>query len=134
MSLFVSENNTTFNTINTREFPDITVRERLKRIEIAGYSRMTNPVDYYQGLLYMLENNFRAFGNTLIIDFRLEYINTASMKWLFQMITSFQPLALSGLVEINWYYEEDDEIILETGEILGSKLKIPFYLKELSKP
>jgi len=128
MTWFVTAHDTT---INTREFPGVKVKERLKKVEIAGFSRMVNPANYYDGLRKMLENNFYAFGRTLIIDFRLEYINTSSMKWLFQMITSFQATALSGLVEINWYYEEDDEIILETGEILRSLVKIPFHLKQI---
>ena len=128
MTWFVSAHDTT---INAREFPGVKVKERLKKIEISGFSRMVNPADYYEGLRKMIENNFLAFGKTLILDFRLEYINTSSMKWLFQMITSFQTTALSGLAEINWYYEEDDEIILETGEILRSLVKIPFHLKRI---
>jgi|WetSurMetagenome_2_1015567.scaffolds.fasta_scaffold807304_1 hypothetical protein len=129
MGLFVTGNKSI---TEIREFPGITVRERLKKVEITGYSRMTNTAEYYEDLLKILENHFHTFKKTLIIDFRFEYINTSSTKWLFQMLTSFQELvANKGLIEINWYYEEDDETIFETGEILSSVLKIPFHLKQI---
>jgi hypothetical protein len=129
MDRFISGNKTV---INTREFPGIMVKERLKKIEISGYSRMTNTFEYYENLLKMLESHFYSFKKTLIIDFRFEYLNTSSTKWLFQMLTSFQNSVLAkGLVEINWYYEEDDETIQETGDILKSLLKIPFHLKQV---
>jgi hypothetical protein len=115
-----------------REFPGVKVKERLKKVEISGCSRMTNPAEYYEDLLKILESNYLSFKKTLILDFRFEYINTASTKWLFQMLTAFQKIVLKeGLVEINWYYEEDDETIQETGDILQSILKVPFYLKEI---
>jgi hypothetical protein len=115
-----------------REYPGVKVKERLKKIEIVGCSRMANPAEYYDDLLKILEDHFHSFNKTLIIDFRFEYINTASTKWLFQVLSSFQNLVLSkGMVEINWFYEEDDETIQETGDILRSILKIPFYLKEI---
>jgi hypothetical protein len=114
-----------------REFPEIKIRERLKKIEISGYSRMTNPAEFYEDLLKMLDAYFITFKKTLIIDFRFEYINTASSKWLFETLSAFQKIVLAqGLVEINWYYE-DDETIQETGEIYMSLLKIPFRLRQL---
>ncbi len=127
MGWFVSENKTV---TTLHEYPCIVVKERLKKIEISGFSRMADPSEYYNDLLQTLENGFHAFRKTLIIDFRFEYINTASTKWIYQMLVSFQDKYLDkGLIEINWYYDEDDETIQETGEIFRSALKIPFHLK-----
>jgi hypothetical protein len=129
MGWFVSGNK-----INTDvlEFPSIQVKDRLKKIEISGFSRMTNPAEYYDQIIQLLESTYNQFKKTLIIDFRFEYINTASTKWIYQMLVSLQTLIRNeGLIEINWYYEEDDETIQETGEIFRSTLKIPFHLKEI---
>ncbi len=129
MGWFVSGNKTSTAVL---EFPSIQVKDRLKKVEISGFSRMTNPAEYYDQLLQLLENNYLEFKKTLIIDFHFEYINTASTKWIYQMLVSLQEIVMAeGLVEINWYYEEDDETILETGDIFRSTLKIPFHLKEI---
>ena len=91
---------------------------------------MTNPAEYYEDLLKTLENGFHVFKKTLIIDFHFEYLNTASTKWIYQMLLSLQEKQKAkGLIEINWYYDEDDETIQETGEIFRSTLKVPFHLK-----
>jgi hypothetical protein len=127
MGWFVSGNKTSTDVL---EFPVIQVKDRLKKIEISGYSRMTNPSEYYDQMIQLLENYYAQFKKTLIIDFRFEYINTASTKWIYQMLVTLQQTVRSeGIVEINWYYEEDDETIQETGEVFRSTLKLPFHLK-----
>jgi hypothetical protein len=128
MGWFVFENKTNTDIL---EYPTIQVRDRLKKIEISGYSRMTNPSEYYDQILQFFENYYIQFRKTLIIDFHFEYINTASTKWIYQMLVGLeQKVKNEGIVEINWYYEEDDETIQETGEVFRSTLKIPFHLKE----
>jgi hypothetical protein len=48
------------------------------------------------------------------------------------MLSYLQSLASSGgIVEVTWFYEEDDEIIEEAGEVLQSLLSSPFHLKEI---
>jgi hypothetical protein len=111
--------------------PSIVIKERLKKIEISGKSRMTDPGQFYTELMQIFENNFSAFKKTLIVEFRFEYINTGSSKWLYHILGSLQNLLTNGgMIEIYWYYEEDDEVIFEAGEVLQSILKIPFHMVE----
>ena len=114
-----------------REMPEIVVRERLKKIIISGKSRMPDPGEFYEDFKCKIENYFAEFGNTLFIEFRLEYINSGSSKWLYHVLTYMQSIARRGVMEITWYFEEDDEVMEEAGEILQSVLQIPFHLKEL---
>jgi hypothetical protein len=111
--------------------PTITIKERLKKIEISGKSRMADPAHFYNELMQIFETNFNAFKKTLIIEFKFEYINTGSSKWLFHVLTGLQSLlANGGMIEIYWYYEDDDEVIFEAGEVLQTVLKIPFHMCE----
>lgn len=127
MGWFVSEKKMKVVVQNT---PKIFVKERLKKVEISGRSRMTDPGIFYEELQTTLETCFSSFQHTLILDFYFEYINTGSSKWLYHMLTHMQSLSdKGGLLEANWYYEEDDEIIQETGEVLESLLSFPFHLK-----
>jgi hypothetical protein len=129
MGLFVSDSKTK---VNINDTPVVLVRARLKKVVISGKSRMTDPVNFYNELFKTLENYFISFKKTLIIEFKFEYINTGSSKWLYHILCQLQNLKLNGgMIEIYWYYEEDDEIIFEAGEVLQSILNIPFNLREL---
>ncbi len=129
MGWFVSGNKTK---VIAQDAPIVLVKERLKKVEISGHSRMTDPRGFYENLEDTIESYYYSFHNTLLLDFRFEYINTGSSKLLYHMLTHLQLLAdKGGIVEINWYYEEDDEIIQEAGEVLESLLSIPFHMKEI---
>jgi hypothetical protein len=128
MGFFVSDNKTK---VIVDDTPIITIKPRYKKVVIAGKSRMSDPGKFYNELHSSLENYFTSFKKTLIIEFRFEYINTGSSKWLYYILGHLQNLKSNGgMIEVYWYYEEDDEIILEAGEVLQSVLKIPFHICE----
>jgi hypothetical protein len=128
MGLFVTPKNAS---TEIRYNPAFFVKDRLKKVEISGRSRMTDPGMFYEDLQKTLEFYFYKFRKTLIIDFKFDYLSSGSSKWLFHILRSMQNLAeKEGLLEINWYYEGDDDLILEAGEVLKSLLKIPFHIKE----
>jgi hypothetical protein len=113
--------------------PRIELKKKLKKVHISGVSRMPDPGEFYNNFTETLENYFIEFNRTLFIEFNLEYINTGSTKWLFFSLNHLQSLLLNGgLIEITWHYEEDDESIEETGEVLKSQLAIPFTLKPVA--
>jgi hypothetical protein len=60
----------------------------------------------------------------VIIPF--EYLNSLSTKILFSLLKMLSQVILhSGKLGIQWYYEEDDEDILERGQFISSSLNIP---------
>ncbi|MBA7521283.1 hypothetical protein ES705_13388 [subsurface metagenome] len=129
MAWFVSGNKTK---VLAQNSPTVTIKERLKKVEISGRSRMADPSEFYEELQRKLISCYYSFNNTLILDFNFEYINTGSSKWLYHILIHLQSLAKQGgLLEINWYYEEDDEVIQEAGEVFESVLTIPFHMKIL---
>ncbi len=115
-----------------QDTPNVIIKEKLKKVEISGRSRMTDPCDFYEELQRTLESCYHAFHKTIILDFYLEYINTGSSKLIYHMLAFLQSLAdKGGILEVNWYYEEDDEIIQEAGEVLESLLSVPFHMREI---
>jgi hypothetical protein len=55
-----------------------------------------------------------------------EYLNSSSTKILFSILKMLSQVILySGKLVIQWYYEEDDEDILERGQFISSSLNIP---------
>lgn len=116
-----------------KDVPSITVKSRFKKVEIKGHSRMPDPGEFYEALLDKLEKLFYSYNKTLFIDIQFEYINTGSSKWLYHVLYHLQDLYMKGgLIEVNWYFESDDEIIQEAGELLQSLIALPINLEVIN--
>ncbi len=66
----------------------------------------------------------------------MEYFNTSSSKCILDVFKKLENVFKKNNEEgvtINWYYEEDDEDMLEAGEDYQSILKIPFKMIELEE-
>jgi hypothetical protein len=63
------------------------------------------------------------------LEISLEYINSAGTKYLLYFIRKITHDHLrknTGKFIINWYYNDEDEDILEKGRIFSSDLDVPF--------
>ncbi len=58
--------------------------------------------------------DFLNEGKALTSNFNLNYFNTPTSRYLYVLMREFE--AQNKLVEVNWYYEEEDEDMLETLE------------------
>jgi len=66
------------------------------------------------------------------VNVQLEYFNTSSSKCILDVFKKLEAIHKSGNeVIINWYYEEDDEDMLEAGEDYESIIRIPFKMIEV---
>ena len=115
----------------TVESPAVIIDEEVGLVEIKGNSTMENPVSFYQNLFNHLAKFLEDKDKDLNINFRLEYFNTSSSKWIFQMLKILEGSYKTGKkININWICEEDDEGMLEAGEDYHSLLKMPFHIIE----
>ncbi len=111
--------------------PSVKILGDEHRIVISGQSRLEDPAPFYEELIEVLDKNINDFKTSLSIDFFLSYINSSSSKWLFHILKGIQnKFAGKKLITINWYYDPDDESMLEAGEVFQSLLHIPFNLVE----
>jgi hypothetical protein len=69
----------------------------------------------------------------LLINFKLEYFNTASSKQIFNLIKIFVENPYVKDIQIKWYYEEGDYDSKETGEHFSHLFKIPFEFIEYAE-
>lgn len=100
-------------------------------MKIEGRSIPENPGDFYDELIDWIKEYFKKPKPNTTIDLNLEYVNSGSSKYLLGLFRVIKEESLQGMdVTINWYYEEDDEAILNLGEHYKSSLKIPFNLIE----
>lgn len=103
-------------------------------IEIKGRSIPENSIEFYQPLVDWIENYVNEKVERTLVNIQLEYFNTSSSKCILDV---FKKLELvhkkQENVLVNWYYEEDDEDMLEAGEDYQSIINIPFNMIEIKE-
>lgn len=100
-------------------------------MKIEGRSIPENPGEFYDELIDWIKKYFKEPKPTTTIDLNLEYVNSGSSKYLLGFFRVIKEETKNGRdIIINWYYEEDDEAILNLGEHYKSSLNIPFNLVE----
>ena len=132
-SLFIEE---------TEFTPKVWFRPEYSVFEISGFSRPENVSAFYNPILEYLEQYEKEVldhlsfvsGTLLKIQFRLKYFNSASSKFLLDIINTIIEFEDKGLkLIIEWYYDEGDDTILEAGEDLSDIADIPFhYIEEVN--
>jgi len=66
------------------------------------------------------------------VNVQLEYFNTSSSKCILDVFKKLEAIHKGkNEVIINWYYEEDDEDMLEAGEDYESIIRVPFKMIEI---
>lgn len=98
---------------------------------LKGRSIPENSIEFYKPLINWIEDYSASAPSETVLNVQLEYFNTSSSKCLLDI---FKRLERAGdAVTINWYYEEDDEDMLEAGEDYDAIIDIPFKLIEVEE-
>ncbi len=66
----------------------------------------------------------------LVFNFRFEYYNTSATIYITEIINLMEKLSLSAKVKVNWFYDYDDEIVQELGQMYSETSKIKINLIE----
>ncbi|WP_109830883.1 DUF1987 domain-containing protein [Reichenbachiella versicolor] len=100
-------------------------------LELRGKSSPENAIQFYNSLFNELERFGAQSKQNLVANFKLEYFNTSSSKCIFDILKKVNQVRLNGRrIAINWYYEEDDEDMLEAGEDYADLLGADFNFIE----
>ena len=62
----------------------------------------------------------------LILEIRLEYLNKSSLNQIYYLLKSVKGNEKIIKATIQWYYEDDDEEMLDIGKTFESQISIPF--------
>ena len=115
------------NRLATDDCPEINYDAEKNRLTISGNSYPENCEIIYEPIKKFLDDYDIEKNNMLNFYFRFNLINSTSTVYLAQIIVKVAELAKEGLsVFIKWYYDEDDEELLDLGEKLSAISKLPF--------
>jgi hypothetical protein len=102
-------------------------------LEISGRSIPENSFRFYQPLIKWVSLYSESPCNKTIINFRLEYFNTSIARCLLDLLKKLEIAKINGSeIEINWYYENDDQDMIEACEAYESIVDIPFKKIEIA--
>jgi hypothetical protein len=116
----------------TTKTPNVSFDGEKGMLEIKGRSIPENSIEFYKPLVDWLEEYARTPKSKTDVNVHLEYFNTSSSKCILDVFKKLEAIHKNKYdVQINWYYEEDDEDMLEAGEDYESIIRVPFKMIEM---
>ncbi len=116
------------NLIATSKTPSVRFVAADGHLEIKGRSIPENSLEFYKPLIEWVESYANLGKEETDVHIQLEYFNTSSSKCLLDLFKKLE--ALGKKVTIHWYYEQDDEDMLEAGEDYEAIISLPFKMIE----
>ena len=94
-------------------------------IEFEGKSTPENAIKFYQPLSDWLTHYVKSPSKKTIVNFKLDYFNTSTSKWLLELLKKMEILHDNNQpIIVNWFCCDED--LLEYGEDYASILNLPF--------
>lgn len=98
-------------------------------MEFSGESYPENALDFYKQVFDWLKKYFQNDQKLSIFNFKLVYFNTSSSKAVLDILDFLEEMYNEDHnIIVNWYYVNDDEDILESGQEFAEGLSLPFNL------
>jgi len=112
----------------TKTTPNVNFSYETGELLFSGESYPENASAFYEQLITWIKN-YMALSKPIKFSFKFVYFNTSSSKAILDMIELLDKYHKNGgSAELNWYYEEDDEDIYESGVEFTSNLSLPIKL------
>ena len=103
-------------------------------LELKGRSIPENSVEFYQPLYEWLDGYSANNKPKTTIDIKLEYFNTSSSKCILDIFKKLEAINGHGTeVQVNWFFEEDDEDMEEAGQDYQAIIGLPFNMVEVDE-
>ena len=110
----------------TSKTPQVEFNTAPLSMSISGRSIPENSIAFYTPLMEWLDDHLTDGKESVDISIRLEYFNTSSSKCIMDLLKRVEKSAVNATV--SWYYEEEDEDMLEAGEDYDAIIDLPFRL------
>lgn len=113
----------------TRTTPGVDFDLSKANLALYGCSTPENAGAFYGPMLQWLEDHLPAASGPLTFDVRLTFFNSSSLKGLFKVMEQVQVARTAGTaIDVRWYAEADDDVVVDTVAMLRDVLGLPIEL------
>ncbi|RLD44866.1 MAG: nuclear pore complex subunit [Bacteroidetes bacterium] len=113
----------------TRQTPEINFDVESGILKLEGRSIPENTFEFFTPVLNWLDAYVNSSPDKIVAKINLEYFNTSSSKYILEILKKLKVFKVEGTeVLVEWYYEEDDEEMMETGEDYEDVSGLPFEI------
>ena len=104
-------------------------------IRLSGRSIPQNARQLYKICFDWIEQYVLSPSPQTKVDLFFEYIDTSSTRCVVEILAKLSsiPETTNNRIEINWYYEKDDEDSYDLGAYIQAHLKVPFNIIDIEE-
>ncbi len=95
--------------------------------QLFGRSLPLDPVVFYNPVISWIKS---CQAQNINFDIRLDYLNSSSAKQLYNILILLNENPSIKTINVNWYFEENDEDGYNTGREFESLVNLKFNFKE----
>ncbi|MDF1549115.1 MAG: DUF1987 domain-containing protein [Bacteroidales bacterium] len=117
----------------TEDTPEIIFDPENKIFQISNVSLPENAIEFYAPVIDWLKKYRDEALPYTYFDFNIEYLNTASLKQIFELIFLIDKINEKSGVTIRWHYDKIDEDMHSLGIRFTHLVKVKFELVEYEK-
>jgi hypothetical protein len=111
----------------TKSTPNVILDKEKGLFQFIGNSIPENAVEFYEPVKSWITEYLANPNPSTELIFKLEYFNTASSKIIYELIKLHVSLKSSKKnIKVCWFYNEEDEDMLEAGKDYHDLTKLPF--------
>jgi len=114
----------------TSDTPNVTLDSNNNIFEFSYRSLPENAIDFYNPILDWIEEYSKNPNPETIVNFKLEYFNTASAKQIAKVLLQLFEISKNAKVKINWHYDKNDSDMLASGQRYSKLINLDFEFIE----
>lgn len=102
-------------------------------LSIRGRSIPENALKFYYPIIDWVNEYVKSPSPTTRLDLYLEYLNSISQKMMLELFQAAMKLHRENKnVEVNWFYDEEDDTMREEGRVFSNRFELEFKLRPVS--
>lgn len=114
----------------TDETPTVVLDKTNNKFELSGKSLPEDVTTFYDPILEWLDEYASNPNDPTVFKFKMIYFNTASSKLIMDILLKLEEMVEDGAnVKVEWFYQENDEDMMEAGEEFSDIVEVDFELK-----
>ena len=115
----------------TQDTPEVILDPTNGKFSFTGTSIPENSKKFFEPIIKWIEEYNQNPNKETFVNFKMNYFNTASTKYIFDIMVLFKEVAKAGNILVyNWYFHQDDEDMYEAGVGFSKMVRHPFnYVK-----